>query len=59
MTWTCPREGCQLGIEGHDLALVIEHIYGGMASKSGRDFDADESREVADRVARRLGWADE
>lgn len=56
--WTCPRKGCELGIESHGLALIIEHIYGGIASKSGRNFDAEESREVADRVAHRL-WGDE
>jgi hypothetical protein len=58
MDWTCPREGCDLGIDEHDMALVIEHIYGGTPTKSGRNFDAEESSEVADRVIQRL-WGDE
>jgi hypothetical protein len=56
--WQCPKGDCDLGIDGHDFALVIEHIYGGVPTKSGRNFDAEESREVADRVAQRL-WGDE
>lgn len=55
--WICPKEGCTLGVEQHDLALAMEHIYGGTPSKSGRNFDADESQEVAGRVLDKLADA--
>jgi hypothetical protein len=52
--WTCPKEDCDLGVEQHNLALAIEHIYGGTPTKSGRDFDKAESQEVADRILDKL-----
>lgn len=52
--WTCSKDGCELGVESHSLALAIEHIYGGTPSKDGRNFNREESKEVADRILDRL-----
>lgn len=50
--WACKT--CGKGAEAHSLAEAIAHIYGGAPSVSGRDFDAEESEEVADRILGRL-----
>lgn len=48
--WTCSKEDCTLGVTEHNLALAIEHIYGGTPTKSGRNFNREESKESADQI---------
>lgn len=52
--WTCPKDGCDRGAEQHNLALALEHIYGGAPTKSGKNFDQEESQQVADRILDKL-----
>lgn len=44
--WSCGKPGCDLGIDGHDFALAIQHIYG---------TTPEVAASVVDGVARRLG----
>jgi hypothetical protein len=53
-TWSCPKEGCDLPAEAHNLAMAINHIYEDAPTVSGRNFDMEESTEVANRILDRL-----
>lgn len=43
--WTCPKPGCDLDADGHDLALAVEHIY---------EIEPEAAQSVADGTLRRL-----
>ena len=55
--WTCGKPGCELGIDGHDFALALEHVF------HEEGLSAEDARGVADRtldrVARGLGLDDD
>mgnify|MGYP001822718357 CR=1 FL=1 len=57
--WRCRKEGCDLSIDEHGFALVVEHIYEGFPTKDGDTFGPEHAQQVSDGVARRLGWTDD
>lgn len=57
--WRCLKDGCDLSIEEHGFALVVEHIYEGLPTKDGGTFGPEHAQQVSDGVARRLGWTDD
>lgn len=52
--WVCRKDGCDLGIEEHTFALVVEHIYEGFPTKDGGTFGAQHAEGVARGVVRVL-----
>ena len=52
--WRCERSDCELDAESHSLAMLIEHTFAGEPSVTGRNFDAEEAAEVAERILERL-----
>lgn len=47
--WVCAKPGCDLDVDGHNLALAIEHAY---YDEPG--FTAEDAQQVADRTLARL-----
>lgn len=41
--WKCPKKGCEVGLDGHDFATAIHHIWGG-------DLSQEEARDISTRV---------
>ena len=56
--WTCLKPGCDLGVDQHNLAMVVEH-----ALHDEPNFTVEDAQGVADRtlakVARAFGLDDD
>ncbi len=50
--WVCSKPGCHLDVDGHDLALALEHAF-----HDEPDFNAQDARDVADRTLTRVARA--